>query len=119
RAAREAFRAALNDERAQAVRIAALFLVEIGPCEHEEVVGDVCERDPHLLASDHIAVARLDCGRLDAANVAPGRRLGQPVRRDRFAWRWRYEIPLLLILRPPGQEREAVEPSVHRKYYAE
>ena len=70
--------------------------------EDEEVVGDVGERDPHLLAGDDVAVALLDRHRLDAAHVAAGGRLGQPVGRDLLPLRLRHEVPLLLILGAPA-----------------
>ena len=74
--------AALDDEGADPGRIALLLLLEIGPGEDEEVVGDVGERDPHLLAGEDVAIALLHRDGLDAAHVAAGRRFGQPVRRD-------------------------------------
>ena len=70
--------------------------------EDEEVVGDVGERDPHLLARHDVAIPLLHRHGLDAAHVAAGGRLGQPVRRDLLPLRLRHEIPLFLILGPPA-----------------
>jgi hypothetical protein len=50
RPARKAFERTLDDERAEARRIAPLLLLGIGPGDNEEVVRDVGERDPRLLA---------------------------------------------------------------------
>ena len=72
RPAREALERALDDEGAEAGGVALLLLLEIGPGEDEEVVGDVGERDPHLLAGQDVAIAALDRDRLDAAHVAAG-----------------------------------------------
>ena len=85
------------------------FFSRSAPGEDEEVVGDVGERDPHLLAGQEVAIAALDRDGLDAAHVAAGRRLGQPVGGDLLALRLRHEIALLLVLGAPGQERQAVQ----------
>ena len=53
------------------------------------------------------------------AHVAAGRRLGQAVGRDLLALRLRHEISLLLILGAPGEQRQAVEPGVHRHDHAQ
>ena len=110
---------ALDDEGAQAGRIALLLLLEIGPGEDEEVVGDVGERDPALLAGEHVAIALLDRRRLDAARVAAGGRLGQAVAGDLRALRLRHEIALLLILGAPREQRQAVQAGVHRHDHAQ
>ena len=60
RAAREALERALDDERAEPAGIALLLLLRVRPGEHEEVVGDVRQRDPHLLAGEDVAIALLD-----------------------------------------------------------
>ena len=95
------------------------FFSRSRPGEHEEVVGDVGERDPHLLAGQDVAIALLDRDGLNAAHVAAGRRLGQAVGRDLSSLRLRHEIALLLILGAPGQERQAVQPGVHRHDHAQ
>ena len=90
------------------------FFSRSRPGEDEEVVGDVGQRDPHLLAGQEVAVAFLDRDRLDAAHVAARGRLGQAVGGDLLPLRLRHEIPLLLILGAPRQQREAVQAGVHR-----
>src|SRR5204862_3521307 len=55
RAARKSLEAALVDERADARRVALLLLLGVAPREDEKVVGDVGERNPHLLAGQVIA----------------------------------------------------------------
>ena len=91
-----------------------LLLVDIGPGKDEEVVGDVGERDPALLAGQDVAAALPDRRRLDGARVAARRRFGEAVAGDSAALRLRHEIPLLLILGAPRQQRQAVEAGVHR-----
>ena len=100
-------------------RILLLLLLEIGPAEHEEVVGDVGERDPHLLAGEDVAIALLDGRRLHAAHVAAGGGLGQAVGRDLLPLRLRHEVLLLLRLGAPRQQRQAVEAGVHRHDHAQ
>src|SRR4030095_15273229 len=70
--ARATLEGALDDERADAGRIAIALLRQIRPGEHKEVVGDVGERDPAFLAAQHVATAFLDRGRLNAAGVTAG-----------------------------------------------
>ena len=101
RPARKSLEAALDDERAQARRIFLPLLVEIGPGNHQKRVGHVGQRDPHLLAVQHVAIAALLGRRLDAARIAAGRRLGQAVRADQRALRLRNEILLLLRFGAP------------------
>src|SRR5262249_54955238 len=60
RAAREPLEGALDDEGADARRVLQLLLLRIRPAEDEEVVGDVGERDPHLLAREMVAITFLD-----------------------------------------------------------
>ena len=60
RAARKSFERALDDEGAEAGRVALLLLIEIRPREHQKRVGDVGQRDPHLLAGQEIPIAPLD-----------------------------------------------------------
>ena len=49
----------------------------------------------------------------------PAARLGQAVAGDLLALRLRHEVPLLLILGAPGEQRQAVEPGVHRHDHAQ
>ena len=95
------------------------FFSVIGPGDDEEVVGDVGERDPRFLAVQDVAIALLDGGRLDARARRCRRRLGQPVAGDLPALRLRHEIPLLLILGAPRQQRQAVQAGVHRHDHAQ
>ena len=118
-AARESLEAALDDEGADPGGVALLLLVQVRPGKDEEVVGDVGQRDPHLLAGDEIAIPLLDRDGLNAADVAAGGRFGQAVGRDLLALRLRHEVALLLVLGAPGQERQAVEPGVHRHDHAQ
>ena len=106
---------ALDDERAQAGRILLPLLVRIAPRNHEKRVGHVGQRDPHLLAVQHIAIAALLRRRLDAARVASRRRLGEAVGGDQRALRLRNEILLFLRFGSPRQQRQAVERDVHRQ----
>src|SRR5262245_1354499 len=75
-AARESLERAFDDERADAVRVALLLLLQIAPREDEEVVRNVGERNPHLLAGDDKSIALLDGDGLNAARIASCRRLG-------------------------------------------
>src|SRR5207237_8918412 len=98
RATRRALEAALDDEGADAVRIARLLFLGIAPGEDQEVVRHIRERNPHLLAREHVPIALFDGDRLDTARVAAGRRLGEAVGRNLLSLRLRQKIPLLLIL---------------------
>jgi hypothetical protein len=40
--------------------VAVAFLVEIGPGEHEKIIRDISQRNPHLLAVENVAVAVRD-----------------------------------------------------------
>src|SRR6476660_8014368 len=101
RAARKALETPFDDERAQARWIPLALLFEVRPAKHEEVVRDVGERDPHLLARHDVAVPALDRDGLNTAHVASGRRRGQAIRRELSPLCLRDEIPLFLILGPP------------------
>ncbi len=107
RSARESLERALDDERAHPGRVALLLLLQIAPRKHEEVVGNVGQGDPHLLASEQIAIAFLDGDSLNAARIAARRRLRQPISRDLLALCLRNEIALLLILGAPREQRQA------------
>ena len=95
------------------------FFSRSRPREHEEVVGDVGERDPHLLAAQDVAIALLHRDRLQAAHVAAGARLGQAVGGDLLPLRLRHQIALLLVLVAPREQRQAVQPGVHRHDHAQ
>jgi hypothetical protein len=119
RPAREALESALDDEGADARGILLLLLLEVAPAEHQEVIGDVGQRDPHLLAGQMVPVPLLDRRRLHAAHVAAGGRLGEAVGRDLPALRLRHQVLLLLRLSTPGEQRQAVETGVDGHDHAE
>src|SRR6185436_14355921 len=119
RAAREAFERALDDERAHPGGVALLLLLQVGPGDHEEVVGDIRQRDPRLLAVQDVPVALLDGRRLDRARVAARARLGQAVARELVALGLRREVSLLLIVRAPGEQCQAVQADVHGHDHAQ
>src|SRR4029079_19359729 len=79
RAARKTCEGAFDDEGADAVRIALLFLLEIAPGQHKGVVSDIGEQNQDLPARENIAIPLLDRDRLDAARIASRRWFGQPV----------------------------------------
>src|SRR5215470_17609001 len=112
--ARKSFEPALDDKRADAGRIALLFLFGIGPREHQEVVGDVGERNPGLFAVEDVPIAFLHGRRLDRARVAAGAGFGQAVPGQLVAFRLRDEIAPLLVVAAPREQRQAVEADVHR-----
>ncbi len=118
-AARESLEGPLDDERGDAGRIALLLLLEIRPRKDDEVVGDIGERDPHLLAREHVAIAFLHGDGLNAAHVAARGRFRQAIGRNLLALRLRHQVPLLLILASPREQRQAVEAGVHRHDHAE
>ena len=60
-----------------------------------------------------------DRGRLNAARVAAGGRLGQAVGRELVALRLRHQILLLLLFGAPRQQRQTVEARVHRHDHAQ
>ena len=72
-----------------------------------------------LLAVEDVAIAPLHRSRLDGARVAAGAGFGQAVAGDLRALRLRHEIALLLILAAPRQQRQAVQPGVHRHDHAQ
>src|SRR5204863_6354774 len=59
-------------------------------------------------------VALAPRGREHRGDVRPRGRLGQPEARELLAARLRYEVALLLLFGRVAQERERVEPDVHR-----
>src|SRR5215831_1904488 len=114
RAAREPLESPLDDERTDAGRIALLLLCRIGPREHEEVIGDIRERNPAFLAAEDVPIAFPDGRRLNRTGVAAGARLGEAITRELFASCLRHEILLLLRLGAPGEQRQAVKSGVDR-----
>ena len=114
RSTRESLERAFDDERADARGIALLLFLEIRPGKDEKVVGNVRQRNPHLLAGQVVPVSLLDGHRLNSTHIAAGGRLGQPVRRDLLSSRLRHQIALLLILCAPREEQQAVQSRVHR-----
>ena len=87
-AEREAGRAALDDEQAQA----ALALRAVGDGEDHEQVHDLAQRDERLPAVDHVVVAVARRRRADGRHVAPRVRLGDGQAADRRR-RWRPGAP--------------------------
>ena len=86
----------------------------IGLREHERVVGDGRVRDPVLLAVEDVDVALAPRGRAHRGDVGAGARLGQAEAGELLALRLGTEPALLLLLRAVAQERQRVEPDVHR-----
>src|SRR4029078_8742835 len=103
RTARKTLERSLHDERADAGGIPLLLLLQIRPREHQEVVRDIRQRDPALLAAHEVPVTLLDGRRLNRARVAARARLGEPVAGNLAALGLGHEVALLLVLRAPGQ----------------
>ena len=95
------------------------LLAGVGPGEDQEVVGDIRQRNPRLLAGQDVPVAFPDGGRLDRARIAAGARFGERVPGNLPSLCLRHEVPLFLGLGAPGEQRQAVEPRVHRQDDAE
>ncbi len=110
---------ALDDERAHPRGVALLLLFQVAPGEHQEVIRNVGQRNPHLLAGQHVAVAFLDRHGLNAARVAAGRGFGQGETGDLRALRLRHQISLFLVLGSPREQRQTVQPGVHRHDHAQ
>src|SRR3989442_5859324 len=108
----EALERALHDEGAEPAVVPALLLLLVGPGEDDEVVGDVGEADPHLLAVEDVTVALAHRGGLDADRIAPRVGLGEPVGGDLLPPRLGGQVLLLLVVAAPAQERHAVEAHV-------
>ena len=105
---RQALHAPLEQERGDAL----VLLRAVDRREDEEMVGDVGEADPDLLAVESIGRAVAAGGRLEVAGVRPDARLGQPERRELLALRLGHEPALPLLLGPPLQQGERVQPDV-------
>ena len=108
RAGREALHAPLQHEGGDAP--VALRAVDRG--EDEEVVGDVGEADPDLLAVEHVGVAVAASGRGEVAGVRADARLREAERGELLALRLGHEPALLLLVRPPLHEGQRVQPDV-------
>ena len=88
-----------------------LLLLEVAVGDDEEVIGHVGQRDPHLLAAEHVAVALLDGHGLHAAHVAAGRGLGEAEGGDLLALGLRHEVALLLVLGAPASSDSEFRPT--------
>ena len=108
RAGRQARHPALEQER----RDAPVLLRAVDRGEHQEVVGEVGEADPDLLAVEHVAVAVAARGGREVGGVGAHAGLGQPERRQLLAPRLGHQPALPLLLGPPLEQRQAVEPDV-------
>ena len=108
RAGRQAGHPALEHER----RHALVLLAPVDRGEDQEVVGDVRQRDPDLLAVEPVRVAVSASRRLEVPGVRPDAGLGQPERGQLLATRLRDEPALALLLGPPLEQGQRVEPDV-------
>src|SRR5262249_33186792 len=95
------FEGSFHDERAEPVRIAHLLLFEIGPGKDQEMIGDVGQRDPGLLAVQDVPIAFLNRRRLNRTNVASGAWLRETVTGNLVSLRLRYQVLLFLRLASP------------------
>ncbi len=93
-------------------RDALVPLRSIDAGEHQEVVGDVREADPDLLAVEPIAVPILAGRGLQVAGIGADARLGQPERRELVTLRLRDQPTLALLLGAPLQQGERIQPDV-------
>ncbi len=115
RVAAEARERALDDEGGDALVPGAL--VDGG--EDEEVVRRIGQRDPDLRAVEDVAVAVAPCGGRQVRGVRSDAGLGQPEGRDLLAARLRDQVALLLVVVPPLQQRQRVQPGVDAEDDAE
>src|SRR4029453_16729193 len=99
----ESLECALHDEGADAGWVAIFPLLQIGPRENQEIVGQIRERDPRLLASQDVAIPLLNGGRLNRSYIAAGGGLRQAVARQLRAGRLRHEVTALLVFIAPRQ----------------
>src|SRR5206468_7973746 len=85
RSGSEPFHGPLHNETRHTGVVAIAALLFIGPAEKQEVVGNIRQTNPHLLAVKHILFAfATGCGsRTD--NVRSGPRLGKPIGRQFLA----------------------------------
>jgi hypothetical protein len=104
----QALHAPLEEER----RDAFVLLRAVDRREHEEVVGQVGQRDPDLLAVEPVSAAVATRRRRKVAGVGPDAGLGQSERRQLLALRLRDEPALALLLGPPLKQSERVQPDV-------
>ena len=80
--------------------------------EDEEVIGGVAQADPDLRAVEDVAIAVAARRAGQLAGVGADPRLGEAERRQLLAARLRHEVLLLLLLGPPLQEGQRVEPGM-------
>ena len=104
----EAGEGSLDDEGGDA--LVPLRAIDAG--EDEEVIGGVAQADPDLRAVEDVAIAVAARRAGQLAGVGADARLGEAERRQLLAARLRHEVLLLLLLGPPLQERQRVEPGV-------
>jgi len=93
----------LEDEGAEAGGIALLLLGRVSPGDDQEIVGNVGQRDPGLLAVEDVAVALLHRRRLDRARIAARRGFGEAVAGNLGALGLRHQVALLLVLGSPRE----------------
>ena len=98
----------LEEER----RHALVLLRPVDRGEHEEVVGEVGQADPDLLAVEAVGAAVAPGRRREVAGVGPDAGLGQAERRELLAAGLGHEPALALLLGPPLEQRERVQPDV-------
>ena len=108
RARGEALHPALQHERGDAL----VLLRAVDRGEDQEVIGDVRERDPDLLAVEPVDVAVATGGRLQVPGIRADARLGQAEGGELLAARLRDEPALALLLGPPLEEGQRVEADV-------
>ena len=107
-AGRQTRHPALEHERGHA-------LVLPGPVdrrEDQEVVGEVGQGDPDLLAVEPVGVAVAPGGGLQVGGVGADARFGQPERGELLAARLRHQPALALLLGAPLEEGQRVEADV-------
>ena len=108
RAGRQSGHAALQEE----CRDAAVALRAIQRREDEEVVGDVGQADPDLLAVEDVAAFDAAGACLQVAGIGPHPGLRQRERRQLLAARLRHQPALALLLGAPLQEGQRIQPDV-------
>ncbi len=91
----------------------------VGLREDQRVVGDRRVGDPVLLAVQDVDVAVAARRRLHRGDVGARGRLGQAEAGELLALRLRREPAVLLLLARVAQQRQRVEPDVHRDQRAE
>ena len=92
----------------------AMGLLGVGLGEDERDLGDVAERDPHLLAADPPAAVDLLGPGAHRGGVRAGVGLGQAEAPERLARAQPRQPALLLLLGSPALDRAADERGLHR-----